>query len=984
MASKDHLEWKDVFAEEIVRVSSRHIGETPVETNLVGLAVSGGGIRSATFGLGVLEGLKKSGLLKRLDYLSTVSGGGYIGAWLSANCKRAADRRPKDPKDQKDPAVVGWLDARVNWSDSIGYLRRYSNYLSPQVGFFSADTWSMGTIWLRNTLLVQLAVILAVAVVLLLPRLLFQGFVRWPNVGDWRWTSVFLYIVAIAGIAGNQMRLTSPGQVSLLQARNWKTGLGATVSCLLLALTIGVVGGFDPFTAGPVDYRLAVPISLLLVLAGLSGLPVAVKLVNVAWRASGVEAPPEQVNYTQNWAQVAVVLPMMVTGYLVAAVLWGQTTSAEHPLARLDTFGSFFTEAWRFWPLPLAVAFASVWVLSVSSRRRNDRRALLVALLAPVPTVLTLHALLSVIMVVLHGWAAQKEAGPWLAFVWGPSLVLYAFGLSVIVLVGMMGRQLNEAVREWWSRLGSWLGIYGFAWMLIAVVAVYGPKWATTVLDGEFWQGSFAVVGWLATTVAGLLAGKSASTNAGARTGETQRTTLQKVMGVVAAIGPFVFIAGLLLGVSTALHLIIVSSSVDVLPSMRELHVHYWTYLYQPPMVELVVLIAAGVGVLLLADRVDINEFSLNAFYRSRLSRCYLGATRLPHERSPQNFTGFDEKDDLRMAEIGGTDARPPAGPLHIVNCALNLGGSSDLALHTRHSASFTVTPYATGSGYLTRDSSGGERSRGCYRPTSMYGGVNGQPTVGQAISVSGAAASPNMGYHTSPVVAFLLTVFNVRLGWWFPNPCMSGTGSASPWFSLRYLFKELFGGANDTSKFLMISDGGHFENLAAYELVRRKCRVIIISDAEADPDMHFQGLGTLIRMCAVDFGARITIDVGAVRPDLQSGWSGRRHAVGRIAYGEGVPEGILIYLKASMTGKEDSAVLQYKAAHPTFPHESTADQFYREDQFESYRRLGQEVAGEVFSAMEPRRGAETFVSLAHALLERSAATEAVKDSSLN
>ena len=322
--------------------------------------------------------------------------------------------------------------------------------------------------------------------------------------------------------------------------------------------------------------------------------------------------------------------------------------------------------------------------------------------------------------------------------------------------------------------------------------------------------------------------------------------------------------------------------------------------------VSLVVTAACVAALLLMAARVDINEFSLNAFYRNRLVRCYLGATRAPGERNPQNFTGFDGDDDLPLADLvepGGATA----GPLHIVNCALNLGGSSDLALHTRHSAAFTLSPFRCGSAYESRDQSGKTTELG-YVSTKAYGGLGGAPTLGQAISVSGAAASPNMGYHTSPVVAFLMTLFNVRLGWWFPNPVDAGTGFSSPRFSLGYLIAELFGGAADKSKFVMVSDGGHFENLAAYELVRRRCRVIIISDAECDPKLTFDGLGTLIRMCEVDFGARITIDVGDLRPAAPSPWSTSRFAVGRISYGGAVPDGILIYLKASMTGREDTA----------------------------------------------------------------------------
>src|SRR6185503_9026711 len=121
---------------------------------------------------------------------------------------------------------------------------------------------------------------------------------------------------------------------------------------------------------------------------------------------------------------------------------------------------------------------------------------------------------------------------------------------------------------------------------------------------------------------------------------------------------------------------------------------------------------------------VDINEFSLNAFYRNRLVRCYLGATRFrPGERTPQNFTGFDDDDDIALADLSS------GGPLHLVNCALNLGGSSDLALHTRHSATFTLTPLQCGSSYESREQSGETQELG-YVPTYTYGGTYSTPTL--------------------------------------------------------------------------------------------------------------------------------------------------------------------------------------------------------------------------------------------------------------
>lgn len=984
MDSEKPSTWDAVFEEEIDKISSRRavneLDNEEVEKNLIGLALSGGGIRSATFSLGVLEELKSLGLLKKIDYLSTVSGGGYIGAWLSANCKRAAERAkelkaasakgPKDPKYNKayEQASIDWLDESANWRDSITHLRRYSNYLSPNIGFFSADTWSMAAIWLRNTLLVQLTVIFAIALVLLLPRPMFEAFQLWPQVGFWRWATIAIFILAVASIAGNQLRVNRIRAVPFLRDRSWFAGLIVAGAALGAALWLGHHYDFDPFTDGPIDCKVAVGIAFLLVSGGFALLPVGVKLMNMLWRG---EFPPREINYSQGWVQLAVVFPLMATSFLVSAVLWGQT--ADGDLGKLDHYGDIFLNAWRYWPLPLSVAFASLWLLSVCSiGQERDWRCWLAAFIAPVPSVVVLHSLLCAIMLLLHEWKIYQQEGPWLAFVWAPALVMCTFSLTIVMLIGMMGRQSTEGVREWWSRLGAWLSIYGFAWMLIAVVAVYGPQWAALVLNSDYWQGSSVVGSWLATTLAGLLAGKSDSTG-GKKGARSDKTNAEKALNLVATIGPFVFIAGLLIAVSTSLHLIILNITYTNWSDFADLFDNHWQYLSGPQHLNVVweVMVSAAVCLIILALRVDINEFSLNAFYRNRLSRCYLGATHfIAGERSPQQFTGFDQKDDLPLADLGSTDnANQPTGPLHIINCALNLGGSSDLALHTRHSASFTLTPYATGSNYLSRDPSGARESKELgFQPTAEYGGENGQPTLAQAISISGAAASPNMGYHTSPVVSFLLTVFNVRLGWWFPNPKKSGIKSPSPLFSLRYLVKELFGGADDKSNYLMISDGGHFENLATYELIRRRCRVIIISDAECDPELQFEGLGSLIRMCEVDFGASITLNVDAIRLNRETDWNTLRCAVGQIEYGDGSPDGILIYLKASMTGHEDSAVLQYKASHPDFPHESTGDQFYGEDQFESYRRLGREIAASTFAGISANRD---FVTIAGELLKK-------------
>jgi hypothetical protein len=952
--SSDRVEWKQVCDDERVRIRKR---DPQAENTLAGLAISGGGIRSATFALGLLESLRALNLLDKFHYLSTVSGGGFVGSWLSANCRRRA----------------GWLTPpqpgeRDSWTESIRYLRRYSNYLSPKVGFFSADTWSMITIWLRNTLLIQWTVILAIACALLLPHPLFALFDWWPHAGEWvidlsfttvdpRWITVLLFIYGIVGIAGNHWQLTTsatidsrapnretpshwwpPHSVYLLRAEWWRHAGAIAATLFVIALLVMRGFGFDAFgvfdvqtltaRAGIVRTLQALTVALLLVLSGFFLQAVAVRFVAL-WSSDR----PEQVNYSQYWVQVSVVLPLMIVALLVASVLWAQTTGGPRvsSLKPLTTYSALVTQAWKVWPFQLSIVFASFWLLSffaVSKRPRLDRLA--VAFLAPAIAVPVLHALLAAVVLVFH-WFRTFVGGEWMAFVWGPPLVAMAFVLSVVVLIGILSRDSTDGVREWWSRLGAWLAIYATAWMVIAVAAVYGPLWLTWLWTHATTSVITGAAGWIATVAGGLLAGNSSSTG-----GRGDKGIGAKAADVLARVAPFVFIAGLLLIVAFTLHTIIGLNGGK----------NWWEEPAGPLAVVSGVMLAVCLSLtLLLAWRVDINEFSLNAFYRNRLVRCYLGATRDEQARNPQNFTGFDDKDDLPLAFAPEENAN---GPYHIVNCALNLGGSSDLALHTRHSASFTLSPLYCGSAYLSRDPQGSAKEIG-YISTAAFGHRDGGPTLGQAVSVSGAAASPNMGYHTSSVIAFLLTLFNVRLGWWFPNPIDATRGTLGPHFNLSYLCAELFGGADDKSRFVNVSDGGHFENLAAYELVRRRCKVIVISDAECDDQYAFGGLGTLIRMCEVDFGCTISIDIDDIRKGTNgSDWSKRRYAVGTITYDDN-STGILIYVKAAMTGTEDTSVRQYRSSHPTFPHESTGDQFYGEDQFESYRHLGRDIGFELF-----------------------------------
>jgi len=241
------------------------------------------------------------------------------------------------------------------------------------------------------------------------------------------------------------------------------------------------------------------------------------------------------------------------------------------------------------------------------------------------------------------------------------------------------------------------------------------------------------------------------------------------------------------------------------------------------------------------------------------------------------------------------------------------------------------------------------------YRPTDEYS--CGTVSLGTAVAVSGAAASPNMGSMTpSAALAMLLTLFNVRLGFWAPTPNRGywRAGSARLW--PVYTIQELLSQTTDLQPFSYLTDGGHFDNTGAYSLIERGCRFILIGDCGADPRPSFADLGDLVRKVRIDFQTEIDIDLSG----LLAAEPVAHYAVGTIRYSRvhadslGLSEeernGILIVVKPNRSKGLSADVLQYGFDHDTFPHQSTGDQWFDEQQFESYRRLGCISADSLFA----------------------------------
>ena len=927
-----------VLRDEMERVQKsrekRGVGAGVSADNLTGLAFSGGGIRSATFNLGILQALAERGLLRKFDYLSTVSGGGYIGSWLAALTRRlskeiafsfvdvekALTPRKYDPQQRSEPPVLHWL-------------RLYSNYLTPHTGVASGDTWAMLGTWLRNVVLNQ--TILA---------LMF----------------ISAFVVCMSALL--PLALADNDGVFFLASG------GALLFAASLSMAINVAGESES-TVAP-------------------------------------ETPFQRIKVT-----ATVMLPIVVSCILLNCGLWQRTDfGGESIWMWLGAGAAFYLLVWGV--VAIMAACRRLW-----RKNRGKPKKPMVS----IPALVIFSPLAGAAGgALLRAYVLQlRYLPPWTSVSW--VVVVFGSGLVMLILltvgtfhVGLVGRGSMDLVREWWARLGGYLTLTTLGWLLLAGTCAFGPllvRWGLFRLRG--WSIGAAAL-WVLHNYLGLKAASSPRTSGKATSlakakeagdanvcedEETPSRIVQalkspRLLNGLAKAAPYVFIVGLVLLLSTGLQIAIglvfkfgdtselwqLGSSM----SWHDLSEDYWRVLESGSAAWLGVLggifFLAGVG---LSWRVDVNEFSLHHFYRNRLVRCYLGASN--PERKPEPFTGFDAGDDLPLSDF--SDNYP--GPYPILNAALNVTGGEELGYATRRAKSFAFTPLYSGyelgasgkgalrflceDGYLPSYSrtvqgraAGGVGKLGCECGISL----------GTAMAISGAAASPNMGYYTTPATAFYMALFDVRLGWWMGNPRYKQSWpTLGPPLGLGYLLSEVIGQSDQQKGYVYLSDGGHFENLAVYELIRRRCRLIVACDVDCDPQYQFDNLVSLIEKARTDFGVHIEINCEGIRPGAGQRESGMNHAVGKIYYDPTNihDAGTLIFIKASMPTREGvpgrspverklpDDVWHYWKLNPTFPHQSTADQWFDELQFESYRALGEHIgrdaAREIGKALEELLG---------------------------
>jgi hypothetical protein len=518
---------------------------------------------------------------------------------------------------------------------------------------------------------------------------------------------------------------------------------------------------------------------------------------------------------------------------------------------------------------------------------------------------------------------------------------------------GFVGIFEEDIDREWWARAGGlMMSVLGF-WIVAEAIAMYAPTLQTSI----------HTLNPMTISTAGLLTGLVGAFGGASTAGGIGAAGSKKAD--VSALGRFLNRFNLIVPTLCALALLALALLVsDFEFRLAGLPVRPMSLFGLPgnPMsvlAHLKIFVAVAFVGLIVNWVVNINIFSLHGMYRMRLMRAFLGASNT--QRKPDAFTGFDERDTIYETEV----PCGPGMPLHLINATVNLVGTRDLAWQQRKAEGFTFSPLSCGGWRLG------------YVPTKYYGRKNGL-SLATAMAISGAAFNPNMGYHSSPLVTLLMTLFNVRLGWWLPNPKYQrgritqfflGKESRSmvdlmekkaPRLALRPLITEMLGATDDRSAYIELTDGGHFENLGVYEMVLRRCQQIIIVDAGADPKCQFEDLGNALRKIQIDLGVPIRFRDG-LKMQAGSHPDNLYCALADIDYacvdGDCVQTlGKLLYVKASLTGSEPPDILQYAKTHDTFPHEATANQFFTESQFESYRHLGSFIVDQIVAQGQQRR----------------------------
>ena len=909
----------------------------------IGLALSGGGIRSGTFAFGVIQALAARNVLREIDVLSTVSGGGYTGSLISRLYARTEVERAKDVEQAIQPEgeaqnAKGWIGSGA----VLRWLRENGRYMAPNG---SGDLLLAGAIILRNWLSIHVVLATLVLAAFALMQLVRNGL---HAALSGQLDPAILACFAGAGpdgsmsMAGLEARLTCylPLGESYLWWSPW----------LLLPLLIFVFWmvpfGWAYWLASDYDENTSFPqTTLTRFCVCLYFLLLAWLLVYAVLLAEGV---PRSVSVAGGAVLVTGLITMCILFYVVKASRFRNEDGALDDPQLRHWLSSKLKTALTWFGAALSLAVIDTLGQTVYVVWQNPEFSLGGWLGALLGGLIAVAAGARQIATYFPGKAGATRIRP--------SLNIVAMIVAVLLVTGTL-TALNA-----FSHGIAWGFKYPYH-VPEKLVAAPGPPRATAVTSMQVCAPD-ALPCSDSAKLARLLCMDCAAPG-------------ERNFGVTAVVLLFLVVVSLLFGQS-------------------------WPFL---------------------------NNSTLLPLYTARLTRAYLGASNrhriAPHCPAPVAVTQVHECDDMsiedrwwpRDKQDGGQDADPFAkgAPLHLVNVTINetLSGVSRVQQNDRKGVGMAVGPAGISAGVrhhvVFQGWANSERGRPAIvfpettpecQPFRMFAySIDGTApnytgrslTLGQWTGISGAAFSTGLGSRTSLGLSLIAGFFNVRLGLWWDsgveptNRC--GTATKGSRQSERFFswllpvqsflvdeFLSRFPGV--ARRWWYLSDGGHFENTGAYELIRRRLPLIVIVDAGADPDYEYEDLANLTRKARLDFGAEIEfLDDKALRwmrrnrrnmeclahfgslEVLRRGPS--RAALAWVRYiDEPDRKSLIVYLKPTLVGDEPPDITSYHATHPVFPQQTTADLFFDEAQWESYRKLGHFITERVFAdGFEPYFG---------------------------
>lgn len=963
-------------------------GDLPPEESLTGLTLSGGGMRSATFNLGVLQGLANCGVLRLVDYLSTVSGGGYIGACLSSLMlteNQGAlvfgtdnERFPFNAGAGNSQGIkVFDLDQAGNplpsteegENQQLKHLRAKGNFVTPRVGFFTRDTMRTGGLFFTG-LVYTLFTFLLVMFVL-------AAFHYW--LVNW----------IVPGIGGANIAIATPIPTPKY-----------TTVVVLTPTAEPAPGGVTPAPTPEPEFRPT---------------PTAISL-GQAPNIAIFEIPDDVLTIEPDVRPQKGFPPVYVwsfiPGFVLAVIIFGRLyyffkKSDQQNKSRADIFSERLTQ------------FGTNKKTHKWLRRLvmpQDRSTEEILDLFILRLILILYLAIFVIFVALLA-TVFSDVPRKIYWLWVPLAFMLGGWLGTVAAF----RFSFGNYRGWTLPFRSVIGAYQ-AFCFFGVIASF--LFAALAIPHYFQRPNLGL------SVSGIVAVLSFlwASNVANKLKDLDKPKVEDIGKKFIELRPWMQKS--LLAILVGLLLISVFVFFELL---FEIYAYTWS-------ARLFGLFATGAGgsvmwmvfglmvggfVLLffLLRFVNWNKISPHYLYRDRLTDAFLRTEMT--DKAHYVKTARDDS-DRRVKQLN-----PPGStaPYHLIVATLNLQGSRDLAHKDQRADHFIFSRFYCGS-----------RTTG-YVKTEVY--RDGLIKLARAMTISGAAASTAMGRITFFAQAFMMTILNARLGYWLVNPRkyqpileqkqtlearlatldshdpsrnsiirelealqsqedrLNNAESRTGW--LAFLWDQLRGQPSARRNLVDLSDGAHTgDNNGLYPLLQRRCKIIVVGDAGCDPKFRFEDLSRVIRWAYLNDYIDIHINPEPLRPDEKTGFSATHFVVGKIDYPEikkngtvvlSKETGYLLYLKPAMTDNgQEVSLRRYWRQHcqgdDQFPHQTTADQYYDEDQFEAYRRLGEisvrqafeKLAGESNTSTQPPSFEKVQKSLADAYAASTATKEAGED----